>query len=133
VTNKLISLLHAAVFSFDHFLNPANIHPKTIYLPLCFSSGLLLNITIKCLFAFCFLCLLCYTRSHRLYLITRFSEGMTRRVETVPVLNQTSRHEDIWGNIGTAPRILTSTLDGGEWYLHAPSALSPKSLPVPIE
>jgi hypothetical protein len=41
------------------------------------------------------------------------------------VLNYALCHEDIWGSIGTAPRSLTSALDGSDVQLHALAALRP--------
>jgi hypothetical protein len=31
------------------------------------------------------------------------------------LIYKAQRHEDVWGNEGTAPTFLTSALNGGEW------------------
>jgi hypothetical protein len=36
-------------------------------------------------------------------------------MELLCLINQTSYHEDVWGNGSISPPFLTSALDGGEW------------------
>jgi hypothetical protein len=47
------------------------------------------------------------------------------------LINEASRHKDVWGSEGIAPPFLTSALDGGEWSY--PCHLTPPKQPlVPI-
>jgi hypothetical protein len=41
------------------------------------------------------------------------------------VLNQASRHEDVWGSGGIVPLLLTSALDGGERSGSCPGPFTP--------
>jgi hypothetical protein len=46
--------------------------------------------------------------------------GSKGKSKVVPVLKQAPRHENVLGNGGIAPRLLTSTLGGGEWSASSP-------------
>jgi hypothetical protein len=44
----------------------------------------------------------------------KYSRELGSKGKAVPVLNQGTRHKDVWGSVGIT-NILTSALDGGEW------------------
>jgi hypothetical protein len=47
-------------------------------------------------------------------------------MKTYFVLKQAPCHEDVRGNRGTAPRNLTSSIDGGEWSDSRPGCFIPE-------
>jgi hypothetical protein len=44
------------------------------------------------------------------------------------LINETLFLENIWGNEGIAPSLLTSAVDGGEWSASRPGCFTPKEI-----
>jgi hypothetical protein len=54
------------------------------------------------------------------YLFAIYLMSLSRKLNVLRALIETSRQEEVWGSGGTTPSFLTSSLDGGEWSASHP-------------